>query len=193
MLFRSALNWEFPYPESCLARSLRSRSEPVFVCFQQDGFVEVQDHYLSLCLLVPNVVAENPWLDLHQWYARQANRILGEVFEFEDLIGDELVNLFVEPDVPAAPNTDVMRNDFALLRELPPRAREGGVSVRNGDLYWMRATSILQAHRPYFLDQDLEDELDFLIEPDGDDTYLVWTTMGFDDVIMITFGIARGA
>ena len=115
---------------------------------------------------MPDAVAENPRLDLHQWYARQTNRILGEVFEFEDLTGDELMNLFVQPDVPAASNMNAVRDNFGLLRELPPRAREGGVSTS------MRATSILQAHRPYFMDRDLEDELDFLIEPDVDDTYL---------------------
>ena len=55
--------------------------------------------------------------------------------------------------------------------------REGVPHGNNCDLYWLRVSAILQSHRPYFIDPDLEDELDFLIEPDGDGTYLVWKGM----------------
>ncbi|KAM5539140.1 hypothetical protein V8D89_007185 [Ganoderma adspersum] len=139
-----------------------------FMCVQHPGFIEIQDHYLSFSLLVPDHVVEHPLLDLEQWYARQVRDALAPCFDPEDLT-DELSVLFRS-------NNLWETEERTAPLELPTQ-RTASQPV---DLYAAQAESMLRMLGPYFWDPTHNTNIEFWVEPLPDGDYRVWGA-GLDD------------
>ncbi|KAI9068657.1 hypothetical protein FKP32DRAFT_1561275, partial [Trametes sanguinea] len=131
-------------------------------------------------------LSNNPVRDLLQWYARQVRDALTVPFDPDSLAGELSDLFFSERNEPvnavlgcaAVPDNDPTKEDAPL--SLPKRSPRGGaIQLGQCDLYWLRATLVLEQHRPYFSDDSLERLLHFELEPSGRGTYLVHTGTAF--------------
>ena len=164
----TALNVVFPFPWEAIPTLWSPGTAARFSCFQHHSFIEIQDHYLSFGILVPNATVEHPLLDLEQWYARQVRDCLAPHFDLDNLSG-ELVALF-----------EYQEDESEVAESIPLVLPTRQPNYHQTDLYATQIEMILRTQGPYFFDPALDADISFCVEALSSGDYRIWGA-GLDD------------